>query len=252
MYGVWYYGEQVCKTYLIMIIDWATSTVSVCAIVLISYDRYVLVTKGLEYDKIQTRRKFYITSITLLTICFIRYMIHNIAYDYWRGKPSDNYSVECRIPFEYLFEVELITLCVNILLPITLIIFFNITNLKNIKDRSRGLPRNWGSSVRPWNTFDTEEIGNQPVRSKAEGTSDLRKLRRSVLTLGVIVGVAILCWIPFHVYVILTLWGVEVNSTLASSTYYIWYLNSTVNPFLNVATNPGMRRRFFKILRFAR
>ena len=70
MYGVWYYGEQVCKTYLI--IDWATTTVSIGAIVLISYDRYVLVTKGLEYDKIQTQRKFYITSITLWTICFIR------------------------------------------------------------------------------------------------------------------------------------------------------------------------------------
>ena len=60
---VWHYGEHVCKMWLIL--DWATGTIVVWAIVLISYDRYVLVTKGLEYDKIQTRRKFLTLSVAL-------------------------------------------------------------------------------------------------------------------------------------------------------------------------------------------
>ena len=274
---VWHYGEHVCKMWLIL--DWTTASVAVWAIVLISYDRYVLVTTGLEYDRIQTRRKFYIhAGITWVTF-LLRYAIPNIAYDYWNGEPSYDYSVECGVIFEYLFVAEISHIFVSVGVPVLLLAFYNVTIFLHIRIRSRGLPRNWGSSVQPdhagggtvstisghggeSSTVMTVEDGEtdshgaaalpQHVVKKKEGTSDLRKLRKSAIMLSLIVGVSATCWIPFHVYVFLTLAEVEVDFTVASSTYYIWWFNSTVNPLIYVVTNPGIRRAIISIIRMRR
>ena len=269
---VWHFGEHVCKIWLIL--DWTTATVAIWAIVLISYDRYVLVTKGLEYDKIQTRRKFNILSALLWTICLLRYAVPNIAYDFWLGYPSYDYSVECGVIFEYLLWVEILTMCVNIATPVLLIGYFNVVIFLNIMRRSRGLPRNWGSNSvapAPASTVSTIDgatdssttTGNDggemnsrgnvlPRVVKKEGTSDLRKLRRSAITLSLIVGVSAACWIPFHVSVFVQLAHVPIGFTLVSSTYYIWWFNSTCNPFIYVATNPGIRRGIVSIIRLGR
>ena len=58
--GLWPFTEAACKFWITM--DFSECTISVWAVVLISYDRYLLVTKGLEYDKLQTLTKFLILS----------------------------------------------------------------------------------------------------------------------------------------------------------------------------------------------
>ncbi len=259
-HGIWLYGEVVCKFWLV--VDWWACFVTVWAIVLISYDRYVLVTKGLEYDKYQTRKKFYILSGLSWIGCFVRYAGGFLFYDIWNDNNVD-YAVHCSSPTLFLYPLIVFDLIATICVPVALICCFNIVIYANIHKRSRGLPRVsnglTGARVQPSHISNADgglEVPqvnldhNSHVTSdgtssagtgnpvKREGTNDIRKLRRSALTLGLIVSVSAICWTPYYAYVLATIYKVEVHIKVILTTYYIWWGNSAANPLLFVATNP--------------
>ena len=258
--GIWIYGEAVCKTWLVL--DWTASIVSVWAIVLISYDRYVLVTRGLAYDRIQTRRKFCCLAGSVWVIFGLRIGIVIIGYDFWYETWVD-YTTTCDTAADYVFPLVIFNSVTSFCIPVLLTIVFNTVVFVNIRQRTRGLPRNWASSqiypeettdesssVNPTASSNNPVLGTGEQRRHREGTSDVRKLRRSAVTLALIVGISALCWLPYYVYIIAKMLHVTVDTTVVLATYYIWWSNSLWNPVLYVATNPGIRRAVLKILHF--
>ena len=256
--GIWRFGEVACKFWLI--VDWGACFVSVWAIVLISYDRYVLVTKGLEYNKYQTKRKFWILSGITWIACFLRYVGGFIGYDLWNKNDVD-YSKTCDHPTLFLSPLILFDFLSSICLPVILTTIFNIYVYTNIYKRSRGLLRvspadtatpDGGVELpnRMDNSHETNSPDNNPSNKpmKREGTNDIRKLRRSAVTLALIVGVSAICWIPYYGYVFATILDVKPPITTILVTYYIWWSNSACNPLLFVATHPGIRNGVAKII----
>ena len=264
--GIWPFGEKGCKLWLA--VDFSACFVSVWAITLISYDRYVLVTKGLEYDKCQTRKKCAILSAITWIGCFMRYVVGFVGYDFWFESDVD-YSVTCDSPILYVLPLIITDWVLSIILPVALIAFFNVIVYASIIKRSRGLPRNWANNIHPEvTTADvstvqttagavenvtgqaTEQANSKAPTRRHEGTTDIRKLRRSAITLALVVGVSITCWGPYYSYIFATtLFNKQVDIVMIITTYYIWWGNSALNPFLFVATNPGIRRGVLKILR---
>ncbi len=260
-YGIWPFGEAFCKLYIIL--DWTSSVMSVWAIVLISYDRFVLVTKGLEYDKIQTRRKFLWLTGTLWSIYFLRYAIPIIGYDILLGETWVDYSTTCDTQIDYILGYFIFSFVTSLCLPVLLIAVFNVIVYANIRRRSRGLPRNWASSnaVRPSNSSAADPNSCEPSSAtgsetpgvpRREGTSNFRKLRRSAITLALIVGVSALCWTPYYISIVLGFFNIEVKTTISIATYYIWWSNCVWDPLLYVVTNPGIRNGLAKILHIAK
>ena len=261
--GRWRFGEAACKFWLV--VDWASCFVSVWAIVLISYDRYVLVTKGLEYDKCQTRRKFCILSGLTWIGCFIRYVGGFIGYDLWNDNTVD-YSKTCDHPTLYMFPLILFDWLASICLPVALTAIFNIYIYANIYKRSHVLPRvsagvmhqiatpDGGIELSSRHTDHSHVSSSRDVittskETKREGTNDIRKLRRSAITLSLIVGVSAICWTPYYGYIFATIvYDVQVHITVILSTYYVWWGNSACNPLLFVATHPGIRNGIAKLL----
>ena len=272
-YGVWNYGKPLCMIYLV--VDWTATIVSVWAIVLISYDRYVLVTKGLAYDKIQTRRKFCYLGGSIWVIYVLRYGIVIIGYDFWFESWVD-YTRTCATAADYVSSIVIFNAITSLCLPVLLIVVFNVVVFINIRKRTKGLPRNRASSqVSPEETTEdtadppapasssnqdqaapatssNQDQGSREQRRRQEGTSDVSKLRRSAVTLALIVGTSALCWLPYYIYITASILHITVNTTVAIATYYIWWSSSLWNPILFVATNPGIRRGVLKIFRFHR
>ncbi len=210
--GIWPFGEKGCKLWLVT--DFSACFVSVWAIALISYDRFVLVTKGLEYDKYQTRRKFFILSSMTWIGCFIRYGVGFIGYDFWNESNVD-YSATCDSPILYILPLIITDWILSIILPVVLITFSNTVVYVSIFKRSRNLPRvnvvpemstvTMSMSVETAeNTAAGEGTSAKAVQPRREGTTDIRKLRRSALTLALIVGVSVTCWGPYYAYIFAT------------------------------------------------
>ena len=337
--GVWPFSEAACKIWLL--VDFTACFESVWAVVLISYDRYLLVTTGLEYDKYQTRKTFARFAAITWSVSFLRYFWMFVGYDLF-NEPSIDYTVTCDNRVFYMLPYIVCDWIVTFFIPVLLTLFFNVKLYADIKRRSRGLPRNWGTVTpganrvidaptedthssshtpsqasqeqpqtskksqihlftrREVTTTDEQQVtefnnnaapsvpkdqilvapneddpngpkhvsfiqqqneGNNnnqhqrpiplaPKKPRREGTADIRKHRRTAITLGLIVTVSALCWAPYYVYVFLNFaFKVRVSYTFLTVSYYIWWGNSTLNPLLYVATNPGIRKGIASIMR---
>ena len=260
--GLWPFGEATCKFWLTM--DFSECTVSVWAVVLISYDRYLLVTKGLGYDKLQTYRKFIVLSVLLWVVSYLRYIFAYVGHDLIIGSTVD-YTVYCDSDLLHKSSFIIYDMITSNVIPVILIAYYNATLYLNIRKRSRGLPRNW-AAIEPENSVTTTSCTgvsggsgmsqltiNPPIfpTVRPEGTADIRKHRRAAITLSLIVGISSLCWIPYFTITFLQVsFGVNFGTRALIASYYIFYSNSAVNPLLYVATNPRIRHGIVKILRF--
>jgi len=76
---------------------------------------------------------------------------------------------------------------------------------------------------------------------------NLNRHRRNTRTLGVIIAVCLLCWLPFF-----TLWPVMAYITvpfkLLEYAYWSAYLNSAINPLLYFLSNSDFRHAFCKLI----
>ena len=245
--------------------DFSQCTVSVWAVVLISHDRYMLVTKGLEYDKLQTYRRFLILSSLLWVISYSRYVFAYVGYDIFVDS-TVNYGLYCDSDVLHKSSFIIYDMLTSNVIPVMLIAYFNTKLYLDIRRRSRGLPRNWASvDPEPSVTGTTDTNSGVPAAVstvaavvpptttfptvRREGTADIRKHVRAAVTLGLIVGVSSLCWIPYFTITFLQItFGVSIGTRALMVSYYIFYSNSAVNPLLYVATNPRIRNGIAKIM----
>ncbi|XP_072035505.1 histamine H4 receptor-like [Amphiura filiformis] len=246
--GLWRYGEGICKFWMVM--DFSECYISVYAIVLISYDRYVLITKGMEYDKVQTFRKFVAFSSLTWAANIVRYFVAFVMYDIFVETDVD-YSNYCDSSVLYKSTFIIYDMITSNLIPVALIIFFNTKVYMDIKRRSRGMRR---SQVAPEMSTATESVnqddsGHSNISSnRRQGTTDIRKHRRAAVTLALIVGVSTICWIPYFTVIFLSVsFGVYTSARVQIIAAYIFYSNSAIDPLLYVATNPRIRGGIAKL-----
>ena len=242
------FGETACK--FMISVALSTCSLSVWAVVLISYDRYILITKGLEYGSIQTYRKFLVTCSIVWIVSYARYVGLFLGYDLVVATSKTYSSGYCSHEILEKSSFLVYDVITSYVIPVILIAYFNARLYGDIRKRSRGLPRNWASVEPEGNPSDRSEVtaANPPVRR--DGSNDFRKHRRAAITLGFIVGVASLCWIPYYTVVFMYVIGAResISNTMYTVTQYIYYGNSAINPLLYVATNPRIRNGMVKMI----
>ena len=254
--GVWALGEVTCKFWIIM--DFGECFVSVWAIVLISYDRYMLITKGLKYDQLQTFRKFIVLAAFTWMFNMFNFAIPVVGYDII-VETSIDYNVYCDSAVFHKSGFIIYDLIISCLIPVAMIAYFNIRLYRDIKRRSRGMPRNTASIEPEGSTGNTSAATNNDQQSdnsgtidapQRQGTTDIRKHRRAAIKLSLIVGVSSLCWLPYFIITILSITlGVNTSTRALIVSYYIFYSNSAINPLLYVATNPRIRNGMVKLIK---
>ncbi|XP_072030241.1 histamine H3 receptor-like [Amphiura filiformis] len=92
-FGRWPMGEIVCKTWLV--IDYAACYISVMAILLLSYDRFLWVSRPFKYRKSQTVNKATVKILVTTVFAFVFYTIPILFWDIWMGEKHIDYSVDC-------------------------------------------------------------------------------------------------------------------------------------------------------------
>ncbi|XP_073771287.1 trace amine-associated receptor 13c-like [Danio rerio] len=207
----WYFGDTLCD--LFMIIMGLTVSASICNLVIIAVDRYVAVCHPLIYPQKITTTKTLI-SISLCWFCSLTYNAgYLISGRYFEinQSPGTCYG-KCFlvISFSWVFT----DLLFSFLLPCTLIItlylrIFYVAHqqVKIINSMMKG--------------------GNLEASVKRKSES------KAALTLGIIVTVYLLCYIPFYILYMLSVTGTTIISS-TTMTFLIWtlYINSSVNPLV--------------------
>uniref|UniRef100_A0A8C1FNG9 G-protein coupled receptors family 1 profile domain-containing protein n=1 Tax=Cyprinus carpio carpio TaxID=630221 RepID=A0A8C1FNG9_CYPCA len=219
----WYFGDTFCGLFLA--ITGLLISASLSNLVLIAVDRYVAVCHPLLYPQKITTTK------TLISICLIwvfsstystAYVIDSGYFDISR-KTSMCYG-ECSVMMSFAWRVTDLIMC--FIFPCLLIIslYLRIFYVVHQQVKVINILMKGG-----------ECVNEGSVRRKSES--------KAALTLGIIVTVYLLCWIPYY---ICSLSG--VSSTTLNVLLWVLYINSGLNPMIYALFYPWFKKTVKLIL----
>ncbi|XP_054774389.2 histamine H2 receptor-like [Lytechinus pictus] len=133
---VWTYGEVFCKIWLD--VDFVVTMMSLLTMVLISWDRYCLLTMGMRYKTFQTKKRICVILAISWTIVSLIYTFLAFAWSPITGEYNVDYSQNCEMEFTYNVAATLVINIFEFFIPFTILIILNISVYSNIKRRSRG------------------------------------------------------------------------------------------------------------------
>eukprot|EP00057_Strongylocentrotus_purpuratus_P006354 XP_011660828.1 PREDICTED: histamine H3 receptor-like [Strongylocentrotus purpuratus] len=135
--GYWAFGETLCKVWLIA--DYTVSVVSVLTMVLISWDRYCLLTMGAQYHTYQTKKRLSLIVSFKWTVVCMWYTLLAFAWSPITGQYNVNYANNCEMEFSYSLGGTIVVNVLEFFIPFTTLLILNMAVYVNIKRRSRGI-----------------------------------------------------------------------------------------------------------------
>ncbi|KAM6412313.1 histamine H3 receptor-like [Pluvialis apricaria] len=290
--GKWHLGRGICKLWLSL--DYLLCTASVFNIVLISYDRFLSVTKAVSY-----RAQQGITSnpvIKMAAIWVFAFLLYCPAILFWEHVAGHSVVPvdQCHAEF---FDNWYFLLCASTLeffVPLLSVTYFNVHIFHNIQRRQRHgstqdceSPRSdslsWrfclslrlGASSPPSEAEDSVSSSMRPKKESlvtessspsrgssitpandfsvsfcARARSKLQQDKKIAKSLAIIVSVFAICWAPYTLLMIIrgACKGTCVHDSLYEITFWLLWLNSSLNPFLYSLCHVKFRMAFMKIL----
>ncbi|XP_051541312.1 trace amine-associated receptor 13c-like [Myxocyprinus asiaticus] len=220
----WYFGDIFCRLFLLIL--GLLLSASLSNLVLIAVDRYVAVCHPLLYPQKITTAKI----LASICICWFCSSVYNTAFAgsmrYSDSHRTDVCYGECIFMITFAWKVSDLLIC--LLFPCTVIItlylrIFYVAH-KQVK------------------------IINSLVKSRkciTEGSVRRKSESKATLTLGIIVTVYLLCYIP---YFILSL--IEYIEMTSATTIILWlfYINSGLNPLIYAFFYPWFKKSVKHIL----
>nr|XP_013798665.1 PREDICTED: histamine H3 receptor-like [Apteryx mantelli mantelli] len=288
--GKWQLGRGVCKFWLLM--DYLLCTASVFNIVLISYDRFLSVTKAVSYRVQQGAASNPV--VKMVAIWVLAFLLYCPAILFWEHVAGCSVVPEWQCYAEF-FNNWYFLLCASTLeffVPLVSVTYFNVHIFWNIQKRQRrgsvqeGEPLkssslSWRSCLLPrqgLSSVEAEDSVSSSMRPKkvslvtessspsrgnsvtpendlstsfcAKTRSKLQQDKKIAKSLAIIVCVFAICWAPYTLLMIIrgACHGVCVHNSLYETTFWLLWLNSSLNPFLYPLCHVKFRMAFMKIL----
>uniref|UniRef100_A0AAY4DT80 G-protein coupled receptors family 1 profile domain-containing protein n=1 Tax=Denticeps clupeoides TaxID=299321 RepID=A0AAY4DT80_9TELE len=236
--GRWMLGRGLCKLWLVM--DYLLCTASVFNIVLISYDRFLSVTRAVRYRAQQGMTNQAV--VKMVAVWVLAFLLYGPAIIFWElvvGKsivPADQCFAEFYCTWYFLLSASTF----EFFSPLVSVAFFNFSIYLNIHRRNKNRCR----AARKDRQAEVEQ------RWTDSGGSRLSRDKKIAKSLAVIVCVFAVCWAPYTLLMIIraACSGSCVENHWYEVTFWLLWLNSAINPFLYPLCHSSFRRAFAKIL----
>ncbi|NXF07662.1 HRH3 protein, partial [Smithornis capensis] len=133
--GRWIFGRSLCKLWLV--VDYLLCTSSVFNIVLISYDRFLSVTRAVAYRAQQGNTKQAVLKMVMVwVLAFLLYGPAIISWEYISGH-SIIPTGECYAEFFYNWYFLMTASTLEFFTPFISVMFFNLSIYLNIQKRTK-------------------------------------------------------------------------------------------------------------------
>ncbi|XP_041915890.1 alpha-1A adrenergic receptor [Alosa sapidissima] len=264
LFGRWVFGRLLCNMWAVL--DVLCCTASILSLCAISVDRFLAVSRPLQYPALVTGRRGLVTVAMLWTLAAAISVGPLLG---WRQPMPEDESV-CRVNEDpgYVLFSALGSFYVPLAVILVMYCRVYVVARRHSRARSRSL-RDGGATSLRMHCGNAQSVTNKQDRGGGDGgggggggggksgrRSLLRLLRfsreqRAAKTLGMVVGCFILCWLPF--FLVLPIGSMfpsyHPSETVFKVTFWLGYFNSCLNPIIYPCTCQEFKRAFLSVLR---
>ncbi|XP_076839234.1 5-hydroxytryptamine receptor 1F [Brachyhypopomus gauderio] len=276
----WVLGSAMCHLWLG--VDVTCCTCSILHLAAIAHDRYRAITDAVAYSRKRTSHRAAATVAAMWVLA----VLVSLPPLVWRKVPESGVEggadavAECLIEHDHVaFTVYSTFGAFYIPLTLILVLYYRIYRaaqmLRNRRSSSRLVQQTVSSvmlagggadrdaPLSPDTLSPVEKSFSEPSmdgeRIKITPTSrrliSVRRApgvreRRAALTLGLILGAFVVCWLPFFLkeVIVNTCPSCSTSAVLADFLTWLGYLNSLINPLIYTIFNEDFKKAFQKLL----
>ncbi|XP_023266932.1 alpha-1A adrenergic receptor-like [Seriola lalandi dorsalis] len=252
----WVFGRIFCDIWAA--VDVLCCTASIMSLCVISIDRYIGVRYPLQYPTIVTEKR---ALLAMLGVWILAIVISIGPLLGWKQPPSQD-DTTCQIteePFYTLFS-SLGSFYIPLAVILAMYCRVYVVAKRTTKNLEAGVMRE--------RQEDSNELTlrihcrNQQVHELCPGASAGRSTlsvkllkfsreKKAAKTLGVVVGMFILCWLPFFLVLPLGSFNSSLRppETFFKVIFWLGYFNSCLNPIIYPCYSREFKQAFIRILR---
>ncbi|KAM9330058.1 alpha-1D adrenergic receptor [Gastrophryne carolinensis] len=255
--GFWAFGRIFCDIWAA--VDVLCCTASIMSLCIISIDRYVGVKHSLKYPTIMTEKK----AVIIIILLWVSSMVISIGPLLgWKEPPPPDDS-QCSITEEPGYALFSSLLSFYLPLMVILIMYFKvyIVARRTTKSLEAGVKKERSKSMEVVLRIHCRSLGSSNTNSRNKGQTFRSSLsvrlvkfsreKKAAKTLAIVVGVFILCWLPFFIVLPLGSFFPDLKPSdgVFKVIFWLGYFNSCVNPIIYPCSSKEFKRAFIRLLR---
>ncbi|KAI1303116.1 Dopamine receptor 1 [Halotydeus destructor] len=253
--GYWVFGDQFCETWIALDVMCCTaSIVNLCAI---SLDRFIHIKNPLRYEQWMSKR---VVMAAVTSIWTLAGLVSFVPVGFGWHKPTvteplpsvlgdheGHLGPQCALDLTPLYAV--VSSCISFILPCIIMIalytrlyLYARKHVKNIKSYTKPMHQPLAMDQTNVPLASGDNHGHHSHRQRL-------KDHKAAITLGIIMGVFLFCWVPFFcMNIIAAFCKTCVPLSVFKVLTWLGYFNSTLNPIIYSIFNSEFRDAFRRIL----
>ena len=241
LYGQWHFGWVFC--YFWISCDVTCCTASILHLCVISLDRYLAITQPLTY-KTQMPKRRAVTMICGVWCCSIAISFVPIFMG-WFSDGNDHCidSTDCGLHnVNKIYAV--ISSSTSFFVPLVVMVFAYVKIFRIARCQAREIKKLESSLV-----LNDSSLNSSKDKTKKR-TRRLSRDTKAIKTLGILMGLFIICWLPFFIMYVMVPFcpSCAPPPHIVSLITWLGYINSFINPCVYAFLNRDFRMAFGKIL----
>ncbi len=270
--GYWYFSVVWCDLWHAL--DILGCTASICHLCVISLDRFWAVTRPLAYPTMMTKK---LGVILIVVVWLVSCAISFPCIAWWKAVEPPQPPNACIFPSNPVYLI--LSSCVSFYMPslIMMVLYFRIYRAavnqvhhirsgtkrigpKRSRHQQNGDAKSNGAVLRIHRGGGGANASMADSKHAKGGTHPLMGRRlmsrvnrehKAAKTLGIVVGVFIVCWLPFFVVNVvgpLCPECIKGPDILLPVITWLGYINSALNPAIYACTSRSFKKAFKRIL----
>uniref|UniRef100_A0A8D0GX40 Alpha-1D adrenergic receptor n=1 Tax=Sphenodon punctatus TaxID=8508 RepID=A0A8D0GX40_SPHPU len=256
--GFWAFGRIFCNIWAA--VDVLCCTASIMSLCIISVDRYIGVKYSLKYPTIMTEKK----AVVILVVVWVSSMVISIGPLLgWKEPPPLDDSI-CSITEEPGYAVFSSLFSFYLPLTVILVMYFRIYVVarRTTKSLEAGVKRERNKSMEVVLRIHCRSVLEDSLSSTKNKGHNFRsslsvrllkfsREKKAAKTLAIVVGVFILCWLPFFFVLPFGSFfpSLKPSDMVFKVIFWLGYFNSCVNPIIYPCSSKEFKRAFIRLLK---